>query len=103
MRKGDGVLPILGVRLRSVSEEEDWRLQGLDGEKGGGEEEEGSVLRGVGGTERGWVGSSLNTGLPGEHTHTHQSPHRVCVYMCERGVWSANDWAAELKSQAHEA
>lgn len=80
------VLPVLGVRLRSVSDDEDWRLHGLEGEKGGGEEEEvGRALKGVGGPEDEGR-SSPNTGLPGEHdTHTHMNKHltlSVCVYMC---------------------
>lgn len=80
------VLPVLGVRLRSVSDEEDWRLHGLEGEKGGGEEEEvGRALKGVGGPEE-MGGSSLNTGLPGEHdtyTSVTTSPsERVCVSKC---------------------
>lgn len=58
------LLPVLGVKLRSVSDEEDWRLHGLEGEKGGGEEEEvGRARKGVGGPED--VGrSSPNTDLP---------------------------------------
>lgn len=72
-------LPVLGVKLRSVSDDEDWRLHGLEGEKGGGEEEEvvvvGRALKGVDGPED-RVRSSANTGLPGEHdTHTHVSHH----------------------------
>lgn len=95
MGKGWGsvCLPVLGVKLRSVSDDEDWRLHGLEGEKGGGEEEEvGRALKGVGGPEDEGR-SSPNTGLPGgEHdTHTHiytptsviTSPsERVCVCVC---------------------
>lgn len=85
-------LPVLGVKLRSVSDDEDWRLHGLEGEKGGGEEEVvvGRALKGVGGPED-EVRSSPNTGLPGEHdTHTHTHPHQspphlpsvcVCVHI----------------------
>lgn len=81
-------LPVLGVKLRSVSDDEDWRLHGLEGERGGGEEEEvGSALKGVGGPED-ESRSSPNTGLPGEHdtyTHPRQSPphrsERVCMHM----------------------
>lgn len=67
-------LPVLGVKLRSVSDDEDWRLHGLEGEKGGGEEEEvGRALKGVGGQDE--SRSSPNTGLPGRgsehHTRTH--------------------------------
>lgn len=70
-------LPVLGVKLRSVSEDDDWRLHGLEGVKGGGEEE-GRALKGVGGTENKGT-SSPNTVLPGKHdihtdTHPHQSP-----------------------------
>lgn len=78
-------LPVLGVKLRSVSDDEDWRLHGLEGEKGGGEEEEvGRALKGVDGPEEEGR-SSPNTGLPGEcdthtHMHTRQSPHQpMCV------------------------
>lgn len=72
--RGQVFLPVLGVKLRSVSDDEDWRLHGLEGEKGGGEEEEvGRALKGVGGPEDEGR-SSPNTGLPGEHdTHTHTS------------------------------
>lgn len=69
----------MGVKLRSVSDDEDWRLHGLEGEKGGGEEEEvGRALKGVGGQDE--SRSSANTGLPGgegrdgggaHQTHTH--------------------------------
>lgn len=45
----------------------------MEGEKGGGEEEVGRALKGVGGPEDEGR-SSTNTGLPGEHdTHTHTS------------------------------
>lgn len=73
------LLPVLGVKLRSVSDDEDWRLHGLKGEKGGGEEEEvGRDLKGVGGPEDKGR-SSPNTGLPGEHdTHTHVN-HRLTL------------------------
>lgn len=64
---GEVFLPVLGVKLRSVSDEEDWRLHGLEGEKGGGEDEVvGKALKGVGGPEDDRR-SSPNTGLPGEH------------------------------------
>lgn len=73
-------LPVLGVKLRSVSDDEDWRLQGLEGEKGGREEEVvGRALKGVGGPEV-EVMSSPKTGLPGEHdtqTQTHTHPKSV--------------------------
>lgn len=79
--RGHVCLPVLGVKLRSVSDDEDWRLHGLEGEKGGGEEEEvGRALKGVGGPEDEGR-SSPNTGLPGgehdtnTHTHTHVSHH----------------------------
>lgn len=63
----DVFLPVLGVKLRSVSDDEDWRLHGLEGEKGGGEDEVvGRALKGVGGPEDDRR-SSPNTGLPGEH------------------------------------
>lgn len=98
MGKGDGAryfLPVLGVKLRSVSDDEDWRLHGLEGEKGGGEEEEvGRALKGVGGPED-ESRSSANTGLPGEHdTYTHISHHltlsaSVCVCVCIYGSGSA--------------
>lgn len=84
-------LPVLGVKLRSVSDDEDWRLHGLEGQKGGGEEEEvGKALKGVGGPED-ESRSSPNTGLPGEHhtcTHSRQSPpHPLSVCMCaHKGV-----------------
>lgn len=79
-------LPVLGVKLSSVSDDEDWRLHGLEGEKGGGEEEEvGRALKGVGGPED-RSRSSPNTGLPGEHhtyTHSCQSPpYPLSVCMC---------------------
>lgn len=87
MRMGWGqeLLPVLGVKLRSVSDDEDWRLHGLEGEKGGGEEEEvGRALKGVAGQDE--SRSSPNTGLPGEHqtyTHSRQSPtHPLSVCMC---------------------
>lgn len=69
-------LPVLGVKLRSVSDDEDWRLHGLEGEKGGGEEEEvGRALKGVGGPENEGR-SSPNTGLPGKHdTYTRTQRH----------------------------
>lgn len=85
---GRVLLPVLGVKLRSVSDDEDWRLHGLEGEKGGGEEEEvGRDLKGVGGPEDKGR-SSPNTGLPGEHdtvTHTHarqSPPHLLSVGAC---------------------
>lgn len=84
-------LPVLGVKLRSVSDDEDWRLHGLEGEKGGGEEEEvGRALKGVGGPEEEGR-SSPNTGLPGEcdtHTHTctHVS-HHISLCVCECVIW----------------
>ena len=88
-------LPVLGVKLRSVSDDEDWRLHGLDGEKGGGEEEEvGRALKGVGGPENEGR-SSANTGLPGEHdTHTRTHTHTLIshhaslmafVFVCIHG------------------
>ena len=92
------LLPVLGVKLRSVSDDEDWRLHGLEGEKGGGEEEEkGRALKGVGGPEDGRR-SSPNTGLPGEH-HTYTltsvttSPSE-CVCMCALWEWFnvVNKW-----------
>lgn len=63
----------------------------MEGEKGGGEEEVGRALKGVGGPEDEGR-SSTNTGLPGEHdthTHTRQSPLHpserlyVCAYVGE--------------------
>lgn len=85
MGRGQELLPVLGVKLRSVSDDEDWRLHGLEGEKGGGEEEEvGRALKGVGGQDE--SRSSPNTGLPGEHqtyTHSRQSlTHPLSVCMC---------------------
>lgn len=98
----------MGVKLRSVSDDEDWRLHGLEGEKGGGEEEEvGRALKGVGGQDE--SRSSPNTGLPGgygrgtsdTYTHTHVSHRhrhhhllvecvRVCVRVCARVfAWGA--------------
>lgn len=81
--RGQLFLPVFGVKLRSVSDDEDWRLHGLEGEKGGGEEEEvGRALKGVGGPEDEGR-SSPNTGLPGEHdTHTRQSPHPLSACAC---------------------
>lgn len=65
-----------------MSDDEDWRLHGLEGEKGGGEEEVGRALKGVGGPEDEGR-SSTNTGLPGEHdTHTHVSHHCTPLSVC---------------------
>lgn len=78
-----------------MSDDEDWRLHGLEGEKGGGEEEEvGRALKGVGGQDE--SRSSPNTSLPGGegrggtgeghirhiHTHSRQSPPPPCR-VCE--------------------
>lgn len=93
-----------------MSDDEDWRLHGLEGEKGGGEEEEvGRALKGVGGQDE--SRSSPNTGLPGgegrgrgtsdTYTHTHVSHRhhhhhllvecvRVRVRICARVfAWGA--------------
>lgn len=73
-------LPVLGVKLRSVSEDEDWRLHGLEGEKGGGEEEDvGRARKGVDGPEDEGR-SSPNIGLPGQHDiHTRINHHSECA------------------------
>lgn len=86
--RGQVFLPVLGVKLRSVSDDEDWRLHGLEGEKGGGEEEVvGRALKGVGGPED-EVRSSLNTGLPGEHdTHTQTHTPKSITAAPSECVW----------------